>query len=127
MPSTDAPLRPLWTEIDDAALAHNLTLARRLAGPRKLIASVKANGYGHGAVPMARALAALGVDTLWTGSIPEALAIRAAGIPARILMFGGYLPADIPALLRNGLTPTIYDRASAEAAAAADAPAPIYL
>src|SRR5262249_23109290 len=39
----------------------------------------------------------------------------------------GYLPADIPALLRNGLTPTIYDRAGAEAAAAADAPAPVYL
>ena len=127
MATANMPGRPIWAEIDDGALAHNLTLARRLAGSRRLIASVKANGYGHGAVPMARALVGLGVDTLWTGSIAEALAIRAAGIPARILMFGGYLPAEIPALLRNGLTPTIYDRGGAEAASATGAPAAVYV
>jgi alanine racemase len=128
MTAANDPARPLWAEIDTGALAHNLGVVRELAGPRRLIASVKANGYGHGAVPMAKALTALGVDTLWTGSIAEALAIRAAGIATRILMFGGYLPADIPALLRNGLTPTIYDRAGAEAASAAtNGPAAVYV
>jgi alanine racemase len=121
-------LRPLWADIDLAALAHNLTLVRCLAGRRRLIASVKANAYGHGAVTVARELARLGVDTLWTGSIDEALAIRAAGIDARILLFGGYLPDDIPALLRYGLTPTIHDRAGAQAVSATAAgPTPVYV
>ena len=121
-------LRPLWAELDFEALAHNLAMVRGLAGQRRLIASVKANAYGHGAVPVSRALSRLGVDTLWTGSIDEALAIRAAGIGARLLLFGGYLPADIPALLRHDLTPTIYDRAGAEAAsAAARGPTAIYV
>lgn len=128
MAMASEPVRPLWAETDFEALAHNLAVVRRLAGQRRLIASVKANAYGHGAVPMARELARLGVDTLWTGSIDEALAIRAANVAARILLFGGYLPGDIPELLRNGLTPTIYDRAGAEAVSvAATEPAPTYV
>jgi alanine racemase len=128
METVSEPLRPLWAEIDFGALAHNLAVVRGLAGQRRLIASVKANAYGHGAVPVARELARLGVDTLWTGGIDEALAIRAAGIGVRILLFGGYLPADIPELLRHGLTPTIYDRAGAEAiSAAARGPTPVYV
>jgi alanine racemase len=103
-------------------------VVRGLAGPRRLIASVKANAYGHGAVPIARELVRLGIDTLWTGSIGEALSIRAAGIDARILLFGGYLPGDIPALLRHGLVPTIYDGDGAQAvSAAAAAPTRIYI
>ncbi|MGE0120979.1 MAG: alanine racemase [Dongiaceae bacterium] len=128
MPTGNEPCRPLWADIDLTALAHNLALVRRLAGRRRLIASVKANAYGHGVVTIARELARLGVDILWTGSSDEALAIRAAGIDARILLFGGYLPGDIPVLLRHGLTPTIYDRAGAQAVSAAAAgPTPVYL
>lgn len=128
MVPSSQPTRPLWAEFDFDALAHNLSVVRRLAGPRRLIASVKANAYGHGAVPIARELERLGVDTLWTGSIDEARAIRAAGVGARILLFGGYLPGDIPELLRHDLTPTIYDRAGAEAvSAAASGPTAIYV
>jgi len=126
MATASEPVRPLWVATDFEALAHNLAVVRRLAGQRRLIASVKANAYGHGAVPIARELARLGVDTLWTGSIDEALAIRAAGIGARILLFGGYVPAGIPELLRHRLTPTIYDRADAQAvSAAASGPTPV--
>jgi alanine racemase len=128
MTTAGKPLRPLWAELDLDALAHNLAVVRRLAGQRRLIASVKANAYGHGAVSVGRELARLGVDTLWTGSIDEARAMRAAGIGARLLLFGGYLPADIPALLQHELTPTIYDRAGAEAvSAAARRPTAIYV
>ena len=128
MTTPSKPLRPLWAEIDFGALAHNLAVVQRLAGRRRLIASVKANAYGHGALTMARELARLGVETLWTGSIDEALAILGAGIGARLLLFGGYLPSDIPGLLRHGLTPTIYDRAGAEAASvAANGPVPVYV
>jgi len=128
MAGVQEPTRPLWAEIDQSALAHNLAVVRRLAGLRRLIASVKANGYGHGAVTTAQALAELRVDTLWTGSIDEALAIRAAGVNARVLLFGGYLPADIPELLRHGLTPTIYDRVAADAVSAtARKPTAVYV
>lgn len=122
------PLRPLWMELDFEALAHNLGVVRRLAGRRRLIASVKANAYGHGAVAIARELTRLGVDTLWTGSIDEALAIGAAGVDARILLFGGYLPKEIPVLISHGFTPTICDRAGAEAVSiAASGPTPVYV
>lgn len=128
MAPSNRPTRPLWAEIDLDALAHNLAVVRRLAGSRRLIASVKANAYGHGAVAIARELARLGVDALWTGSIDEALAIRAEGINARILLFGGYLPADIPDLLSKGLTPTVYDWDGALAVSkAAAAAAPVYV
>jgi alanine racemase len=122
------PERPLWMEIDPAALAHNLAYVRRLAGKRRLIASVKANAYGHGAVEFARRLETLGIDTLWTGSIAEAIALREAGVKARILLFAGYLPAEIPQLLARGFVPTIYDREGALAVnRAAHSPAPIYV
>jgi alanine racemase len=101
---------------------------RQLAGKRKLIASVKANAYGHGAVEFARLLEAQGIDTLWTGGIAEAIAIREAGVQARILLFAGYLPSDIPALLDRNFVPTIYDRDGAAAVSrAARAPTPIYI
>ncbi|MGH6933538.1 MAG: alanine racemase, partial [Dongiaceae bacterium] len=121
-------LRPAWVEIDLAALAHNLAVARRLAGSRRLIASVKANGYGHGAVLMSTALAKLGVDCLWTGSLDEAIEIKLAGLAARIIMFGGYTPVQMPELLGQGLVPTIYDEAGAKAVTgAADSPAAVFV
>lgn len=125
---TEPPIRPLWAEYDLDALAHNLAIVRRLAGARRLIASIKANAYGHDAVTMADALARLGVETLWTGSIADATAIRSAGIEARILLFAGYLPQDIPELLRHGFTPTVCDAASAEVVSrAAHEPTPVYV
>jgi alanine racemase len=120
-------LRPSWTEIDLDALVRNLAIVRRLAGGRRLIASVKANGYGHGAVLMAAALARLGVDRLWTGSLDEAIEIRAAVPDARIIMFGGYAPDQMPSLLRHGLVPTIYDEDGAKAVAAGHEPTPVYV
>lgn len=115
-------------ELDLEALAHNLAVVRRLAGRRRLIASIKANGYGHDAVTMAGALVRLGVDTLWTGSPDEASAIRAAGIEARILLFAGYLPADVPELLAQGFTPTVYDWDGALAVSkAAATTAPVFV
>ena len=124
----DEPLRPLWMELDLGALEHNLGIVRSLAGRRRLIASIKANGYGHDAVAMADALTRLGVDTLWTGSLDEASAIRAAGMATRILLFAGYLPADIPELLDRGLTPTIYDWDGATAVGkAASAATSVYI
>lgn len=119
--------RPSWIEIDLQALAHNHRQLQQLAGPeRRVIASIKANAYGHGVLEIARTLEACGAFALWTGHVPEALALRAAGIRAPIILFGGYLPQDLPDLLRHDLVPTIYDhRGLAEAAACEQSAAPV--
>lgn len=110
--------RPSWIEIDLQALAHNHRQLQHLAGPgRRVIASIKANAYGHGALDIARVLEACGAFGLWTGHVPEALALRRAGIRAPIFLFGGYLPQDIPELLRHDLIPTICDAEGLAAAA----------
>jgi alanine racemase len=121
--------RPSWIEIDLGAVGRNYSELQRLAGAgRRVIASIKANAYGHGVLDIARVLERSDVFALWTGHVPEALALRAAGIHARILMFGGYLPEAIPELLCHDLTPTIYDRAGLAAAAASGrSAAPVYV
>jgi alanine racemase len=111
---------PTWMEIDTSALASNLAEIRRRVGLGvQVIASVKANAYGHGIIPVARALEASGVEMLATGSFAEAKAVRAAGVSTPIVMLAGSLPEGIAELVAAGFMPTVYDRAGAEAAASA--------
>jgi len=84
----------------------------------KVIASLKANAYGHGAVPLAWRLARAGVEMLSTGSFRDAVAMRKAGIDTPILMFGASLPAAVPEFIQYGLTPTLHNMEIAEATAA---------
>lgn len=126
----DRTLRPAAMEIDLDAIAQNYREVVRRAGPsRRVIASIKANAYGHGVLEVARLLERLDVFAFWTGHVPEAIALRRAGITGRIIMFGGYLPDAIPALLRHDLIPTIYDEAgfAASVRAANDVPVPVYV
>lgn len=110
---------PTWMEIDTDAVAANLAEIRRRARPGvKVIASVKANAYGHGIIPVARALEAAGVEMLATGSFAEAKAVREAGVSTPVVMLAGSLPEGISELVSNGFMPTVYDRTGAEAAAA---------
>ena len=68
-------------DIDFEALASNLRLIQKIAGSDKqLIASIKANAYGHSVVPIAQALQDLKVDALATGSLEEAQLLRQHGI-----------------------------------------------
>lgn len=123
-------LRPVWAEIDRQALAANLSAAIRRAGPgRRVIASVKANAYGHGLIEVSRTLVEAGAAALWTGNIPEAIALRRAGIAGPIITFGGYLPEVMASLVAHDLIPTVYDWDGAKAAAAASrgGPVPVYL
>ena len=95
-------------DLDLDALAHNLRLIQDLAGPgQHLIAAVKANAYGHGCVPVARCLESLGVHSLATGSLTEALAIREAGVRLPILLFAATMPAELPPLAEAGFVPTV--------------------
>ena len=116
--------RPNALFIDLDALARNVREVRRLAGrPIVIMASVKANAYGHGIVPVARRLAAERVEVLATGAFTDAVAMREAGIATPILMMGGALPEAVPALVARGLMPTVHNPELAEAAAAVAASA----
>jgi alanine racemase len=81
------------------------------------MASVKADAYGHGVVEVSRALVDAGCDSLWTGHLGDALALRRAGLDAEIALFGGYAPDQVAALIGVGLVPTVVDLAGAAAAA----------
>ena len=74
--------------IDCAALAHNLRVVRARIGGSRVLAVVKADAYGHGAVRAARALAA--ADGLAVARVNEALALRRAGIEGTLLVLGGF-------------------------------------
>jgi len=84
--------RPAQARLDLAALRHNVGVARALAPRARLMAVVKANAYGHGAVTIARALQA-SVDALAVACIEEALELRFAGIDAPILLLEGVFSA----------------------------------
>ncbi|HJZ81957.1 MAG TPA: alanine racemase [Pyrinomonadaceae bacterium] len=101
--------RPTWAEIDLAALAHNLRVIRKQVGPEvKILAAVKANAYGHGAVECARRLEAEGVDWFGVALPEEEMELRGAGITAPILCLGGFWPGQEADCLRERLTPVVY-------------------
>jgi alanine racemase len=80
--------------IDLAALKHNLMRVREHASHSRVMAAVKADGYGHGAVPVARALMEAGVDALAVACLDEAATLRAANIAAPIVLLEGVLSED---------------------------------
>jgi len=84
--------RPNQARLDLGALRHNLGVARELAPDAKVMAVVKANGYGHGAVIIARQLESL-ADALAVACIEEAMELREAGISAPILLLEGVFEA----------------------------------
>ncbi len=83
-PASSPPPQAL-AAIDLDALAHNVGVIRERAGDSPVMAVVKADGYGHGAVPVARTMLAAGVRELGVCTLDEALALRGAGITAPIL------------------------------------------
>jgi alanine racemase len=84
--------RPVRACIDLSALQHNLSLARQAAPDSRVMAVIKANAYGHGAVPVARALKQ--ADAFAVASIDEALLLREAGVRQTLLLLQGVFAAD---------------------------------
>jgi alanine racemase len=106
----------IWAEIDLGAIAHNVrALKHLLAPPCRLLAAVKANGYGHGAVRVAQTALANGATFLGVARVDEGIELRRAGITDPILVFGYTPPARAEDLLQFGLTQTVYDPSTAEA------------
>ena len=107
---------PAWMEIDAQALRHNLKqIRKRAASNVMVIGSVKANGYGHGVLPICKILEEAGVDMLTTGSFSDARILRNEGITTPIVMLGGALPVGISELVQEKVIPTIYNIEAANA------------
>ncbi|NWF74739.1 MAG: alanine racemase [Nitrospirae bacterium] len=125
-------LLPTYATIDLAALAYNLSQIKRCLSPTcDIMAIVKANAYGHGAVETAHALARQGIKRFAVASLDEGIALRHAGLSASIVVLGALLEDQVPDLLAHQLTPVISDGhilpTLAKAARSQPAPYPIHL
>lgn len=88
-----------WIEVDLAAIQQNVRNLKSLLKPEtRFLAVIKANAYGHGLMPVARAVVAAGADWLGVNSAEEAIALRETGIMAPILVLGVVPPEIVPRL-----------------------------
>lgn len=103
-------LRPTWAEIDAAALKRNLSGLREQVGPRaRVLFVVKANAYGHGALPVARYAQERGLcDMFGVSSVEEGIALRESGITLPVLVLGSIYPFEaFRCALENDLSVTV--------------------
>ena len=125
--------RPVWVEIDLDAVRANTRAVREVAAPAAVMAVVKADGYGHGAVPVARAVLDAGAAWVGVALAEEGITLREAGIDAPILVLSEPAPDAAAAVVDAGLTPVVYTPAGLEHLAKAVAgsgrrdPLPVHL
>ena len=99
-----------WAQIDLSALEHNYRALREQLEPGcKFLGVVKANAYGHGAVPVAKKLEQLGADYLAVACLDEAIELRESGIGLPILILGVTPPEYTDELLRYDITQAVGD------------------
>jgi alanine racemase len=105
-----ATIRPTWVEVDAGAIASNVRTLKEMVGPDvTLMAVVKADGYGHGAVLTSQTALANGAEFLGVSNIQEGLDLRNAGVIAPILVMG-YSPSDsIRLAIQHNLQVSLYD------------------
>ena len=130
--STTFPLRPAWTEIDLGKLRRNLQLIRRdLPRNVQLLAVVKDEAYGHGALDVARIALEEGAWGFGLSTLEEAVALRDAGITAPLLLLGERQEAELPWCVEHDLTVCVNEphtvRKLARAAAQASKRVPVHL
>lgn len=101
--------RPTWAEISLEALAANLRIVRDRVGDKvKVMAVVKANAYGHGAVECARRLETEGTDWFGVALPEEGIELRSAGIAKPILCLAGFWEGQAAACIQHKLVPAVY-------------------
>ncbi|NJL92366.1 MAG: alanine racemase [Anaerolineae bacterium] len=107
-------------EVDLAAVRQNVARLREWVGPTvQVMAVVKANAYGHGAVPVARAALAAGASWLGVSRVAEGLELRQAGLQAPILVMTYALPEEMEQVAAHHLTPTLTEMEQVQALAVA--------
>jgi alanine racemase len=110
-----SPIRPTVATIDLRAVADNYRAVRRVVGTKVgVVAVVKADAYGHGAVPVARLLEGLGVWGFAVATAEEGVQLRDAGIRARILVMGAAFGDEHGKLVARELTPVVGDAGDVE-------------
>src|SRR5215216_6019489 len=101
--------RPTWAEIDLNHLAANFKRTKQRVSPvARVMAVVKANAYGHGAVACARRLVNEGVDWFGVALPEEGIELRSAGIRQPVLCLAGFWPGQAAACIQHQLTPVVY-------------------
>lgn len=101
--------RPLQARINLSALQNNLAVARQRAPNSRIMAVIKANGYGHGLLRVARALAS--AEGFAVIDINDAVDLRDAGFKQRVLLLNGfYSPEELPVIAEYSLTPVIHQQ-----------------
>ncbi|HZI92920.1 MAG TPA: alanine racemase [Patescibacteria group bacterium] len=101
--------RQAWVEVSLDAISRNVRIIReRIGAGRRLLAVIKANAYGHGAVTVGRRLESDGIDLLGVAFPEEGLELRRAGISAPILVMGAASAHQLPAMIASRLIPTAY-------------------
>lgn len=126
------PLRPAWVEIDLARLRRNLRLIRgELPAGVALLAVVKDEAYGHGALDVARIALEEGAWGLALSTLEEAITLRGAGISAPLLLLGERQEPELPWCVAHNLTVCVNEastaRKLARVAAAAGKRVPVHL
>ena len=107
---TERDKRWAWVEIDRAALRNNvIQVKRKLQGGCRLMAIVKADAYGHGAVECSKVSLAAGADQLGVATVDEAVELRKAGITAPLLILAQPPASSIPLLVAYHIMPSVYD------------------
>jgi alanine racemase len=111
--------RPTWAEIDLDALAHNVRVLRGRLGAAGIMAVIKADAYGHGALPVARALEREGVEWLAVALPEEGVELRSGGVRSPVLVMGGFEPPQADLILDHSLTAAVFRPDQVEALSAA--------
>ncbi len=101
---------PTYATVNLTALAHNLSCIKRYLSPGcEVMAIVKANAYGHGAVETAQALNRQGIERFAVASLDEGIALRQAGLSASIVVLGALFEEQVSDLVAHRLTPVVSD------------------
>lgn len=112
-----ARVRPNWAEIDLDCIKHNVGELRQAASSAQVMAVVKADGYGHGAVPVAQAALEAGATWLGVATLEEGVDLRKAGLTAPVLILGYIPPAQADTVVLYDLRPTVFHLNFAQALA----------
>jgi alanine racemase len=100
--------RPTWAEVDLDALHSNYVKVRDFVSPARVLSVIKADGYGHGALAVARELEQAGTAWFGTATAAEAIELREAGIKTPVLVLGGLVPDQLPLLLKYDFSITVH-------------------
>ena len=109
-------MRPTWAEISLDRFKSNLGEVKNIVGNNvRVMAVVKADAYGHGALRISEAALSCGADTLGVATVPEAIELRESGVRSEIFLLGGVCPQEAETVVENTLTPACYSPDTLEA------------